>query len=135
MKKNTYGSALQCKGVGIDSTCLRCIFDMGTLVWKVSQILAIIYLQKSIECYNKHGCTMKNIYLLWKFLHFFVQDLLIRGVMINTEQCPLYGDRIDPYEPCQTLPGLSRPSPGLTGKSALQHSSASPWKTGIYLVA
>ncbi len=30
---------LQCKDVGSDSTCLKDALSMGTLVWKVSQIL------------------------------------------------------------------------------------------------
>ena len=35
-------ATVQCKDVGSHPTCLGCAFDMGTLVWKGSQILCPI---------------------------------------------------------------------------------------------
>ncbi len=46
---NSY-TAMWCKDVGIDSTCLRYAIAMDTLVWKVSQIL---YQCGSTDCANQ----------------------------------------------------------------------------------
>ena len=60
---------MQCKDVGSDSTYLRQALSMGTLVWKVSQILWLI-ISSCSKCARRHWLVIISLALscwLWKF--------------------------------------------------------------------